>query len=118
MKNGRRYPANARSRSCHVMAALSASWLVRSDSTAISCSSGVRPLLRLQFDLVTSQVVPMNPAAAVRGPKYVVKTRKIPVLDAKEWRTLIDSIPPGTVRDLRDRALIATLTYSLAQTQN
>jgi hypothetical protein len=51
MKNGRRYPANARSRSCHAMAALNASWLVRSDSTAISCSSGVRPLLRLQFDL-------------------------------------------------------------------
>jgi hypothetical protein len=32
------------------------------------------------------------------------------MLDAAEWRKLVDSIPTGTVRDLRDRALIATLT--------
>jgi hypothetical protein len=68
------------------------------------------------FDwLITGQVVPFNPAAAVRGPKHVVKTGKTPVLDGKEWRKLIDSIPTDTVRDLRDRALIATLTYSFAR---
>jgi site-specific recombinase XerD len=72
--------------------------------------------VRMLFDwLVTGQVVPMNPAAAVRGPKHVVKTGKTPVLDAAEWRKLIDSIPTETVRDLRDRALIATLTYSFAR---
>jgi integrase len=38
-----------------------------------------------------------------------------PVLDAAEWRKLIDSIPTETVRDLRDRALIATLSYSFAR---
>jgi site-specific recombinase XerD len=65
--------------------------------------------------LVTGQVVPMNPASAVRGPKHVVKTGKTPVLDGAEWRRLIDSIPTETVRDLRDRALIATLTYSFAR---
>jgi integrase/recombinase XerD len=37
------------------------------------------------------------------------------VLDAKEWRKLIDSIPTETVRDLRDRALIATLSCSFAR---
>jgi len=51
----------------------------------------------------------------VRGPKHVVKTGKTPVLDGKEWRTLLDAIPTDTVRDLRDRALIATLTYSFAR---
>jgi site-specific recombinase XerD len=51
----------------------------------------------------------------VRGPKHVVKTGVTPVLDAAEWRKLIDSIPTETVRDLRDRALIATLTYSFAR---
>jgi site-specific recombinase XerC len=72
--------------------------------------------VRMLFDwLVIGQVVPMNPAAAVRGPKHVVKTGKTPVLDAGEWRKLIDSIPTETVRDLRDRALIATLTYSFAR---
>jgi site-specific recombinase XerD len=72
--------------------------------------------VRMLFDwLITGQVVPMNPAAAVRGPKHVVKTGKTPVLDAEDWCKLIDSIPTETVRDLRDRALIATLTYSFAR---
>lgn len=72
--------------------------------------------VRMLFDwLVIGQVVPINPAAAVRGPKHVVKTGKTPVLEAEEWRRLMDSIPTETVRDLRDRALIATLTYSFAR---
>src|SRR3954452_24282908 len=72
--------------------------------------------VRMLFDwLIIGQVLPMNPAAAVRGPTHVVKTGKTPVLDAAEWRKLIDSIPTETVRDLRDRALIATLTYSFAR---
>jgi len=72
--------------------------------------------VRMLFDwMITGQMAPTNPAAAVRGPKHVVKTGKTPVLDAGEWRKLIDSIPTETVRDLRDRALIATLTYSFAR---
>jgi site-specific recombinase XerC len=72
--------------------------------------------VRMLFDwLVVVQVVPMNPIAAVRGPRHVVKTGKTPVLDGTEWRRLINSIPTETVRDLRDRALIATLTYSFAR---
>ena len=72
--------------------------------------------VRMLFDwLITGQIVPMNPAAAVRGPKHVVKTGKTPVLDGKEWHRLVDAIPTNTVRDLRDRALIATLTYSFAR---
>jgi site-specific recombinase XerC len=67
------------------------------------------------FDwLVIGQVVPTNPAAAVRGPKHVVKTGKTPVLEGAEWRKLLKSIPDTTLRDLRDRAFIATLTYSFA----
>jgi site-specific recombinase XerD len=72
--------------------------------------------LRMLFDwLVTGQVLPANPAAAVRGPRHVVKTGTTPVLDGADWRRLIDAIPTETVRDLRDRALIATLTYSFAR---
>jgi hypothetical protein len=45
---------------------------------------------RMLFDwLITGQVVPFNPASAVRGPKHVVKTGVTPVLDGKEWRKLI-----------------------------
>jgi site-specific recombinase XerD len=72
--------------------------------------------VRMLFDwLVVGQIVPMNPAAAVRGPKRVVKTGSTPVLEGAEWRKLLDSIPTVTLRDLRDRALIATLTYSFAR---
>jgi integrase len=38
-----------------------------------------------------------------------------PVLEGEEWRKLLDSISLTTLRDLRDRALIATLTYSFAR---
>jgi site-specific recombinase XerD len=51
-------------------------------------AAGVKQQLaavRMLFDwLVVGQVVPMNPAATVRGPKLVVKTGKTPVLEADE----------------------------------
>src|SRR3984893_9244738 len=65
--------------------------------------------VRMLFDwLITGQIVPMNSAAAVRGPKHVVKTGKTPVLEGEEWRKLLASIPTTTLRDLRDRALRPT----------
>ena len=72
--------------------------------------------VRMLFDwLVVGQVMPANPASSVRGPKHVVKTGKTPVLEGAEWRQLMTSIPVETVLDLRDRALIAVLTYSFAR---
>jgi hypothetical protein len=45
------------------------------------------------FDwLVTGQVVPVNPAASVRGPRHVVTSGQTPVLDPVEARALLDSI--------------------------
>jgi hypothetical protein len=37
------------------------------------------------------------------------------VLEGDEWIKLLASIPTTTLRDLRNRALIATLTYSFAR---
>ena len=49
--------------------------------------------IRMLFDwLVIGQVVPMNPAASVRGPKHVVKKGKTPVLSPDEARATLDSI--------------------------
>jgi integrase len=84
------------------------------------------------FDwLVIGQVIPVNPAHAVRGPKHVVKKGKTPVLTAEEARELLDSIPllrntgrrrkgqvespKPSVVGLRDRALIAVMVYSFAR---
>ena len=72
--------------------------------------------VRILFDwLITRQVLPFNPAAAVRKPKHAVKVGVTPVLEGGEWRGLLDAVPIEAVRDLRDRALIATLTYSFAR---
>jgi len=72
--------------------------------------------IRMLFDwLVIGQVLPHNPAHAVRGPKYSMKTGKTPVIDAKEARQLLDSIDTSHVVGLRDRALIGTLVFSFAR---
>jgi integrase len=84
--------------------------------------------IRMLFDwLVTGHVIDVNPAHAVRGPIYVVKKGKTPVLTADEARTLLDSIPivkadeQGAPTDqldrvrLRDRALIGLMAYSFAR---
>ena len=65
--------------------------------------------------LVVSQVLPTNPAAAVRGPKHVVTKGSTPVLTAAETRTLFAEIDTGTVVGLRDRALIGVMVYSFAR---
>ena len=68
------------------------------------------------FDwLVVGQIVPVNPASPVRGPKHVVKKGKMPVLSADETRALLDAIDVSTTVGLRDRALIALMTYTFAR---
>lgn len=72
--------------------------------------------IRMLFDwLVTGQIVPMNPASSVRGPKYVVRRGKAPVLKADEARRLLDSIKVNSIVGLRDRALIGIMCYSFAR---
>lgn len=72
--------------------------------------------IKMLFDyLVTGHVVAFNPAASVKGPRYVVKKGKTPVLDAVEARRLIESIDISTPIGLRDRALIGVMVYSFAR---
>lgn len=72
--------------------------------------------IRMLFDwLVTGHVMPVNPAASVRGPKHVVRKGKTPVLTAAEARQLLDSIDCSKIVGLRDRALIGVMVYSFAR---
>ena len=74
--------------------------------------AGIRHL----FDwLVVGQVVPVNPAASVRGPGHSVRQGKTPVLDPLEARRLLDAIDVSTPIGLRDRALIGLMVYSFAR---
>lgn len=72
--------------------------------------------LRMLFDwLVVGHIIEVNPAHAVRGPKYVVKKGKTPVLDREDARMLIASIDTGSLVGLRDRALIGVMIYTFAR---
>jgi site-specific recombinase XerD len=72
--------------------------------------------IRMLFDwLVVGQVIAVNPASPVRGPKYSVKKGKTAVLSAEEARKLLDSIDPSSHVGLRDRALIALMVYTFAR---
>jgi site-specific recombinase XerC len=59
--------------------------------------------LRHLFDwLVNGQVVSVNPAHTVRGPRHVVTSGQTPVLDPAEARALLDSIDVSTPVGLRE----------------
>jgi site-specific recombinase XerD len=86
--------------------------------------------IRMLFDwLIVGQVLAINPAHAVRGPAHVVSRGKTPVLTEDQARRLLASIktkktvkmPNGSEEErpwlvgLRDRALLAVMTYSFAR---
>ncbi|WP_321927200.1 tyrosine-type recombinase/integrase [Burkholderia sp. BCC1998] len=94
-----------------------AAWIERQAAThAAPTVKQQLAAIRHLFDwLVTGQVVPVNPAASVRGPSHTVRTGKTPVLEASEARQLLDSIDVTTPVGLRDRALIALMVFSFAR---
>ncbi len=57
----------------------------------------------------------MNPAAAVRGPRHVVKKGKTQVLSPEETRRILDGIDITKTVSLRDRALIGVLVFTFAR---
>lgn len=72
--------------------------------------------IKMLFDwLIIRQVVEINPAAAVRGPKYIVTKGLTPVADGEEAKRLLESIDATKLIGLRDRALIALLLYTFAR---
>src|SRR6202521_5246605 len=72
--------------------------------------------IRMLFDwLVIGQIIAVNPASSVRGPKYSVKKGKTPVLTAEEARALLGSITASSAVGLRDRAHIALMVYTFAR---
>ncbi len=61
--------------------------------------------IRMLFDrLVTDQVMPSNPAHAVRGPRHSVSKGSTPVLSSEEATALLKDMDVSTLVGLRDRA--------------
>src|ERR1039458_89757 len=72
--------------------------------------------IRMLFDwLVTGQVVPSNPAHSVRGPRFSVSKGVTPVLSSEEATALLQGMNISSVVGLRDRAIIAVMTYTFAR---
>ena len=72
--------------------------------------------VRMLFDwLVVGQVVPQNPAAAVRGPKHSTAKGKTRMPTREEAKALLADIPTDSLVGLRDRALIAMLLFTFAR---
>lgn len=72
--------------------------------------------IKMLFDwLVVGQVLRANPASSVRGPKYVARKGKTPILDAGEARKFLNDIETSSIIGLRDRALVSVMLYSFAR---
>jgi integrase/recombinase XerD len=72
--------------------------------------------IRMLFDwLVIGQVMPANPAHSVRGPRHSVSKGSTPVLSSEEATALLTGMDVSTVVGLRDRAIIAVMTYTFAR---
>jgi site-specific recombinase XerC len=74
--------------------------------------SAIRPLFGWR---VTGEVVPLNPAASVRGPPHMVRVGRTPVLDPAEARQQLDGIDVTKPIGLRERAPIWLMVYSFAR---
>ena len=102
----------------HVAAYIEGLAVARPEGPGLSKPSVKQHLaaLRMLFDwLVVGHVLDVNPAHAVRGPKYSQKKGKTPVLDREEARSLIAAIDTGSLTGLRDRALIGVMVYTFAR---
>ena len=72
--------------------------------------------LRMLFNyLVVGQVIPVNPALSVRGPRLVAVEGQTPVLTAGETAQLLAAIDTNRISGLRDRALIGVMVFSFAR---
>lgn len=72
--------------------------------------------IRMLFDwLVVGQIMPINPAHAVRGPKHVVHQGLTPILDFDQMKELLQAIDVSHIIGLRDRALIGVMTATFGR---
>lgn len=72
--------------------------------------------LRRLFDqMVVDQVIPVNPAASVKGPKFSARHGTTPVLSDAEIRQLFNGLDTSHVVGLRDRAVLSVMVYAVGR---
>jgi hypothetical protein len=71
-------------------------------------------VIRVLFDAI-GQIIPTNPAHSVREPRHSVSKGSTPVLSSEEATALLTGMDVSSVGGLRDRAIIALMTYTFAR---
>jgi site-specific recombinase XerD len=90
--------------------------VLRQDGYSVPTVKQHLAAIRELFDwLVTGHILPVNPASSVRGPRYSVSRGATPVLSADQASELLQSIDTADLIGLRDRALLALMTYTFAR---
>ncbi len=74
--------------------------------------SAIRTLLDF---LVERGLIPINPATRVKNRRQTIDEGATPTLTLQQIAMLMDSIPKHKLIDLRDRAIIGTLHYTLCR---
>jgi site-specific recombinase XerD len=92
-----------------------AAYIEQHQAQAQTVVQGLAAIRKLFDWLVIKQIVPLNPAASVRGPRYSTKKGKTPVLARDDAKRFLESIESGHVVGLRDRALIGLMIYSFGR---
>lgn len=87
---------------------------------ARSCSAAtikrkLSAIRRLLSYMVESGALPFNPAREVATERLRTKSGKTPALDALQMRQLFESFDTEKLIQLRDRAIVSTMAYSLAR---
>lgn len=88
---------------------------LRRELSAATVKQHLAALRVLSDWLVTGGALAVNPFAAVRGPRHVVKEGKTPVLFKEDAQKLLASFDTSHVIGLRDRAIVATMIYTFAR---
>lgn len=90
-------------------------WLSENDY-GVSTSRLYLSAVRMFLDhCVVDGLISVNPAKAIKLPKYSAKTGKTPVIVPEQVRQILDAIPSGPDArhvDHRDRALIGLMVFS------
>jgi len=105
-----------RGKTLHTIDPITVAAYIESHSGAAPTVKQHLAAIKMLFNhLVVSGIIPQNPAAAVKGPRYSLTRGKTPVLDKEDAKQLLESIPTDKISGLRDRALIACMIYSFAR---
>ena len=100
---------------CNVSPGIAGRWIEELPGGPVSKNQALTALRHFTDLLVTRHVIEVNPFLSVRRQRFTVVEGRTPEITVSQIQHLLQSIDTSTVRGLRDRAVIGTLTYTGAR---